>query len=242
MEWTKTRAILLLVIIAGIFLSLLLILGNGNIMSGDGTLFFLLNPHTLTPYDEFFLLLTNWGPGEFGLGFYLLIALLLVLVLLSLKYNSLRPARFMLLLVIVGILIGWLGITQFGLKIIINRPRPFMDPAMLSNAWSLFTAPELIDIFWDTSFPSGHAASAFIFVTPFLLLFKNYWIRALALAYGILLGYARIFIGVHYPIDVFVGSFIGILVVAGLYLLFKRYLLPKLPWFQLEEAAPEKKS
>jgi undecaprenyl-diphosphatase len=241
MVWTKTKAILLLVIITGIFLSLLLILGNGNLMAGDSALFYLLNPHALTPYDEFFLLLTNWGPGEFGLGFYLLIALLLVLVVLSLKYNSLRPARFMLLLVVAGILIGWLGITQFGLKILINRPRPFMDVAMNSNALLLFTPSELAEIFWDTSFPSGHAASAFIFVTPFLLLFKKYWIRALALAYGILLGYARIFIGVHYPIDVFVGSCIGILVVAGLYILFKRYLLPKWSWFQLEEPTTEKK-
>jgi undecaprenyl-diphosphatase len=241
MEWTKTKGILLLVIIAGIFLSSLWILGGGNLMEGDGALFFLLNPHTLTLYDEFFLLFTNWGPGEFGMGVYYMIALLLVLFLLSLKYNSLRPMRFMILIVVGGILIGYLGITQFGLKILINRPRPFMDPAMVSNAWSLFSPSELSEIFWDTSFPSGHTTTGFIFATSFILLFKKYWIRALALAYGILMGYARIFIGVHYPLDVFIGSLIGILVIAGLYLLFKRYLLPKLPWFQLEEAAPEKK-
>lgn len=241
MEWTKTKAILLLIIITGIFLSLLLILGNGDLIVGDGALFILLNPHNPTPYDDFFLLLTNWGPGEFGLGIYLMIAFLAILLLLSLKFNSLRPARFILLLVIGGIIIGWLGITQFGLKVLINRPRPFMDSFMDSNAWDLFTLPQLQEIFWDTSFPSGHATSGFIFATSFILLFKKYWIRALALAYGILIGYARIFIGVHYPLDVFAGSLIGILVVAGLYLLFKRYLLPKLPWFQLEESTPEKK-
>jgi undecaprenyl-diphosphatase len=238
LEWTKTKGILLLVIIIGIFLGLLLILGNGNPIAGDSTLFFLLNPHTPTPYDEFFIFFSNWGPGDFGIGIYFMIAFTIVLLVLSLKFISLRPMRLMLLLVVGGFIIGYLGITIV-LKDIIERTRPFADGALLSNAWNLFSDP--VTLFNDPSFPSGHATAGFIFATPFLLLFKKNWIRALALAYGILVAYARIFIGVHYPLDVFVGSLIGILVVAGLYLLFKRYLLPKLPWFQLEEATPEKK-
>ena len=237
MEWTKTRAILLLLIVSGIFLGLLFILGSGELIAGDASLFFILNPHQVTPFDQFFIIFSNWGPGDFGLGIYCMIAFAIILLVLSLKYQPLRPMRFMLLLIVAGFIVGYLGITIV-LKGIIGRERPFMDGALNSNAWFLFTNPALT--FNDPSFPSGHATAGFIFATPFLLLYKKNWIRILALAYGTLVAYARIFIGVHYPLDVFVGSLIGILVVALFYLLLKRYLLPRAPWFQLTEGSDEK--
>jgi len=243
MEWTKTKAILLLLIVSGIFLSILLILGGGDLIAGDASLFVLLNPHQATAFDQFFIVFSNWGPGDFGLGIYGMIILTLVLLVLSLKYRPLRPMRFMLLLVIVGFIIGYLGLTIV-LKGLIGRARPFTEFDLLSptpsNAWILFTNPTIT--FNDPSFPSGHATAGFIFATPLLLLYKKNWIRILALAYGILVAYARIFIGVHYPLDVFVGSLIGILVVALFYLLIKRYVLPRAPWFQVEEGPTEKKS
>jgi membrane-associated phospholipid phosphatase len=60
----------------------------------------------------------------------------------------------------------------------------------------------------SSSFPSGHAASAFAFATgaanaqPLL----SAPLRALAM----LVGYSRIHTGVHYPADVLVGTFIGV--------------------------------
>lgn len=59
-----------------------------------------------------------------------------------------------------------------------------------------------------SSFPSGHAASAFAFATgaasaqPLL----SAPLRALA----ILVGYSRVHTGVHYPADVLAGAFIGV--------------------------------
>ena len=59
-----------------------------------------------------------------------------------------------------------------------------------------------------SSFPSGHAASAFAFATgagqaqPAL----SASLRALAT----LVGYSRVHTGVHYPADVLVGAFIGV--------------------------------
>jgi len=60
----------------------------------------------------------------------------------------------------------------------------------------------------SSSFPSGHAASAFAFATgaadaqPVL----SVPLRALAT----LVGYSRVHTGVHYPADVLVGAFIGV--------------------------------
>jgi undecaprenyl-diphosphatase len=60
----------------------------------------------------------------------------------------------------------------------------------------------------SSSFPSGHAASAFAFATgaanaqPTL----SAPLRALAM----LVGYSRVHTGVHYPADVLAGAFIGV--------------------------------
>lgn len=60
----------------------------------------------------------------------------------------------------------------------------------------------------SSSFPSGHAASAFAFATgaasaqPML----SAPLRALAM----LVGYSRVHTGVHYPADVLAGAFIGV--------------------------------
>lgn len=59
-----------------------------------------------------------------------------------------------------------------------------------------------------TSFPSGHAASAFAFATGAAHLAPNLAapLRLIATA----VGYSRVHTGVHYPGDVLTGAFIGV--------------------------------
>ena len=61
------------------------------------------------------------------------------------------------------------------------------------------------------SMPSNHAVNAFAFITPFFILQRNR-VRYLFVAVAVLVGFSRIYVGVHYPSDVIVGALIGLLV------------------------------
>ncbi len=241
MDWKKYFGLLVLLIITAVFLIILLIMGAGNLITGDEQLFMALNP-TFNPadptiIDHFFVLFSTWGPLGWGIVTWGFIPFALALFFLSFKVEKLRPMRFIVILVVVGIGIGFFGITTI-LKFIVERTRPFMNGALFSSAndWvPVFYPGETVLTLFDEglqSFPSGHATSAFIFATPFILIYKNYVIRAGAILFGILGAYARVFLGVHYPIDIFVGSMVGILTIWVLFILFRRYLLPKAPWFE----------
>ncbi len=60
------------------------------------------------------------------------------------------------------------------------------------------------------SMPSNHAVNAFAFITPFYILIKNRMRYAL-IAVAILVGFSRVYVGVHYPSDVLAGALLGIL-------------------------------
>jgi membrane-associated phospholipid phosphatase len=93
-------------------------------------------------------------------------------------------------------------------KVIANRPRPY---EVVADA-VLRQRPAL-----GTSFPSSHTAvtmAVVIALVPFLP-------RALAwvaIAYAVLVGWSRVYLGVHYPLDVLAGAGIG-MAVGGVVLL-----------------------
>jgi undecaprenyl-diphosphatase len=64
-------------------------------------------------------------------------------------------------------------------------------------------------------FPSSHAANFFAAATLFSIFFPRYKIIYLVIA--LLVAYSRIYVGVHYPSDVIVGSFVGIVEAFVLY-------------------------
>lgn len=91
-------------------------------------------------------------------------------------------------------------ISDYVLKPVIDRPRPFR----------IMPAPPVIGSRpHDPSFPSGHATSSFAAATALTAVEPQLGVVWWMLAAGI--AYSRIYIGVHYPLDVLAGTVLGAL-------------------------------
>lgn len=98
-------------------------------------------------------------------------------------------------------LLGSLMLNNNLIKNLVARPRPF---TVLSDLSILIPRPG------EFSFPSGHTSSSFAAAVVFYRhLPKKIGIPALVLA-G-LIGFSRLYVGVHYPTDVLAGAVMGVL-------------------------------
>lgn len=111
-----------------------------------------------------------------------------------------REAILFVMILAVGLLINII------LKIIFQRPRPSIDPIM--------------DLSSSYSFPSGHAMNAFIFYSIMSYFVYHFThnkllsgiVTAFALVLVLLIGFSRVYLGVHYPSDVLAGFIAGFFV------------------------------
>ena len=92
--------------------------------------------------------------------------------------------------------------TNVVLKHLVARPRPWLDVAGLVP---------LVQEGDPNSFPSGHTCAAFAFAAAGLGTFPAKWAKVLALAGAVLMGFSRLYVGVHYPTDVLAGAAVGLL-------------------------------
>ena len=70
------------------------------------------------------------------------------------------------------------------------------------------------------SFISGHATNCFGFAVFLSLIFKNRWVTLVALVWATLIGYSRIYLGMHFISDVVGGILAGTLIALILYAVF----------------------
>ena len=89
----------------------------------------------------------------------------------------------------------------YSLKFLVQRQRPFL---FLEMASKLSKGPGEI---LDPSFPSAHAAFSFMMATLLALWFPRY--RIIFYIVAGFIGWTRIYLGVHYPTDVFAGTLLG---------------------------------
>ncbi len=95
-----------------------------------------------------------------------------------------------------SLLLTWIAVSI--IKVAVAFPRPFQT---LSNFRVLISLPS------GYSFPSGHAALTMALATA--VYFYHRRLGELLFLFSFAVGMARIFVGVHYPLDVGVGFLLG---------------------------------
>ena len=136
--------------------------------------------------DRFMVFSADW------LGYVLVVGL----ILCYLKNRS--QYRDMLLISLSSAILSRFGFVSL-IRIFYYHPRPFL---VLQNVH------QLINHEIESSFPSGHAA--FYFALAVGVYFYNKKAGLVYLVSAGLMGFARIFVGVHWPLDIMAGAVLGV--------------------------------
>ena len=142
---------------------------------------------------------------------------LVFIIIRSYKYNSIY------IFIVIGLVIAVADVSssQF-IKKWIMRPRPCQETALSVRL--------LINCGSGFSFTSSHATNPFAVATILFLQFRHIlsrWIKILLFTWAIIIGYAQIYVGVHYPFDVISGFLLGGIIAYVCYWLFYQ-LFPSL--------------
>ena len=70
-------------------------------------------------------------------------------------------------------------------------------------------------------FISSHAANSFAIAFFIALLFRNYWGFSVLFSWAVIIGFSRIYLGVHYPFDILGGMIWGLFVSLLVYYIYK---------------------
>lgn len=142
---------------------------------------------------------------------YLIIFSYLFIILLF--FTGQRRDRKALLLTAGGLIIG--AIITFLIRLFYQQPRPFVT----------FPINPLINKVDLLSFPSTHTLT--MAVVAFSFYFYHSKFAPLLIFFLIWVGFSRIYVGVHYPLDILGGLIVGIISVHLIWA-FKNYLKRKL--------------
>ena len=166
-----------------------------KIINYDKELFIYLNSLGTEPWDNFWITLTNqfsWIP---------LFALLLFLV-----FRSYGWKKGLILMVLAALLITFSDQFVNFIKDSFGRLRPNNDSS-INELIRILKRPS------SFSFVSGHSTTSFAVSTFIIATLKNHYKSPFfLLIWPILFAYSRIYIGVHFPMDIFVGMLLGILI------------------------------
>lgn len=171
-----------------------------EILRLDSELFLFLNNLGSPFFDNFWIYLSY---KEANILFYLL------LLIFYLSINSSKLSEIFYLLVFIAIMITIADQTANLFKDTFQRLRPCYDEVLKDSIRLVKNSCG-----GKYGFFSAHASNSFSLAIFFGLLYKNKfrYVIYISLVFASLISYSRIYLGVHFPLDIFFGSIFGITV------------------------------
>ena len=167
---------------------------SDGVIAFDKNLFTLLNGFGNEKWDWFWLLITeqkHWIP------FFVLILYLL--------FKAFGLKKTLVIIVLSALFITFSDQLVNLIKHHYMRLRPCNDSDLSSTIRAVIHRNSF-------SFISGHSTTSFAMTSFFILLLKkNYKYIGLLLIWPFLFAYSRVYLGVHFPLDIFAGMYVGLL-------------------------------
>jgi len=170
----------------------------------DQDLFLYLNGLGTPFFDDFWMFVTGkWNS----------IPLYIILVYLLYKKTGIKAT--LITVLVVGLMIGCTDqLANLFKKVLFLRPRPCHEEV-------IYEAMRLVKSYCGGKYGyfSAHAASSMALAVLLGKIFKPHfkYLGSLLLIWAIIVGYSRIYIGVHYPGDVLTGMFFGVVIALLMY-------------------------
>jgi undecaprenyl-diphosphatase len=155
-----------------------------------------------------------------------------ILIYLGITYKR----KFLIILVFIILAATLADQSSVLVKNIVQRLRPCNDPA-LKGLIHLVNG----ECGGLLGFVSSHATNSFDVALLSLLFIKKRWYTISIILWAGIIGYSRIYLGVHYPGDVVCGSFLGAFIgwsMYSLYILTDNKILQDKPYFNSSSNRP----
>jgi len=155
----------------------------------DNSIFFIINCNLANHVCDRAIISFMQIPGE----------IIIILLGAATFFIGRKYAKFTALIVLSSFVIA--QYSYRAIKFFVKRPRPFetLDNVRL-----------LLGPYGGFSFPSGHATISFCLATVIAMRYPK--IRYPVFITAILVALSRVYIGVHYPTDILIGSILGIFI------------------------------